>query len=53
MFAGLVKVAKGGECWLKPKEMKKVKLKGPFVPFVPLFATIVCLKEESLSMPVG
>jgi hypothetical protein len=41
MFAGLVKVAKGGECRLKPKEMKKVILKGPFVPFVSLFATRV------------
>ena len=39
MFAGLVKVAKGVECRLKPKEMKKVILKGPFVPFVSLFAT--------------
>ena len=41
MFAGLVKVAKGGECRLKPKEMKKVNLKGPFIPFVSLFATRV------------
>jgi hypothetical protein len=41
MFAGLVKVAKGGESRLKPKEMKKVILKGPFVPFVSLFATRV------------
>ena len=32
MFAGLVKVAKGGESRLKPKEMKKVILKGPIVP---------------------
>ena len=41
MFADCVKVAKGGESRLKPKEMKKVNLKGPFIPFVSLFATRV------------
>ena len=53
MFADCVKVAKGGEHGEEPKEMKKVNLKGPFVPFVSLFATQVWQKKESLSMPVG
>ena len=42
----------GEECGLKPKEIKKVNLKYPFVPFVSLFTTKVWLREESLSMLV-
>jgi hypothetical protein len=41
IFADWVKVAKDGKQGQKPKEMKKVNLKGPFVPFVSLFATRV------------
>ena len=41
MFANWVKVAKDGECGQKTKEMKKVVLKGPFIPLVSLFATRV------------
>ena len=41
MFADWVKEAKDGKCRQKPEEMKMVILKGPFVPFVALFATRV------------
>ena len=41
MFVDWIKVAKSGEHMQKPKEMKKVNLKYPFVPFVSLFATRV------------
>ena len=36
MFADWVTVDKGGKHGQKPKEMKKVILKGPFVPFTSL-----------------